>query len=124
MSDGKFHLNTLMPVKNVAQSLIAPELVKRNSIITVEEYALKEVIDKKDPSKSTRLVLATKVSVVETEVPQEESKEDEFVIEWLEQAKQEGAMQASSIAKVGDMIKDHPTEAVTIVRGWLDEQAA
>ena len=33
-------------------------------------------------------------------------------------------MQASSIAKVGDMIKDHPTEAVTIVRGWLDEQAA
>jgi len=62
--------------------------------------------------------------VVETEVPQEESAEDEFVIEWLEQAKQEGAMQASSIAKVGDMIKDHPTEAVTIVRGWLDEQAA
>jgi flagellar M-ring protein FliF len=62
--------------------------------------------------------------VVETEVPQEEDDEDEFVIEWLEQAKQEGAMQASSIAKVGDMIKDHPTEAVTIVRGWLDEQAA
>lgn len=62
--------------------------------------------------------------VVETEVPQEEVEEDEFVIEWLEQAKHEGAMQASSIAKVGDMIKDHPTEAVTIVRGWLDEQAA
>jgi flagellar M-ring protein FliF len=62
--------------------------------------------------------------VVETEVPQEETTEDEFVIEWLEQAKQEGAMQASSIAKVGEMIKDHPTEAVTIVRGWLDEQAA
>ncbi|MEO1114558.1 MAG: flagellar basal-body MS-ring/collar protein FliF [Pseudomonadota bacterium] len=62
--------------------------------------------------------------VVETDVPQDEDMEDEFVIEWLEQAKQEGAMQASSIAKVGDMIKDHPTEAVTIVRGWLDEQAA
>jgi flagellar M-ring protein FliF len=62
--------------------------------------------------------------VIETEVPKEEPKEDEFVIEWLEQAKQEGAMQASSITKVGAMIKDHPTEAVTIVRGWLDEQAA
>lgn len=62
--------------------------------------------------------------VVETDVPQEADPEDEFVIEWLEQAKQEGAMQASSIAKVGDMIKDHPTEAVNIVRGWLDEQAA
>ncbi|WP_428646271.1 flagellar basal-body MS-ring/collar protein FliF [Roseibium sp.] len=62
--------------------------------------------------------------VVETEVPQEIEPEEEFVIEWLEQAKQEGAMQASSISKVGEMIKDHPTEAVTIVRGWLDEQAA
>ncbi len=62
--------------------------------------------------------------VADTEVPKDESLEDEFVIEWLEQAKQEGAMQASSITKVGEMIKDHPTEAVTIVRGWLDEQAA
>ncbi|PVB59695.1 flagellar basal-body MS-ring/collar protein FliF [Labrenzia sp. 011] len=62
--------------------------------------------------------------VIETEVPKEENPEDEFVIEWLEQAKQEGAMQASSITKVGEMIKDHPTEAVTIVRGWLDQQAA
>ncbi|MBN9673688.1 flagellar basal-body MS-ring/collar protein FliF [Roseibium aggregatum] len=62
--------------------------------------------------------------VAETEVPQEDENEDEFVIEWLEQARQEGALQASSIAKVGDLIKDHPSEAVTIVRGWLDEQAA
>ncbi|MET1412004.1 flagellar basal-body MS-ring/collar protein FliF [Roseibium sp. HPY-6] len=62
--------------------------------------------------------------VADTDVPNDEKEEDEFVIEWLEQARQEGAMQASSIAKVGDMIKDHPTEAVTIVRGWLDEQAA
>jgi len=62
--------------------------------------------------------------VTETEVPQEEDEEDPFVIEWLEQARHEGALQASSIAKVGEMIKDHPSEAVTIVRGWLDEQAA
>ncbi|WP_299815449.1 flagellar basal-body MS-ring/collar protein FliF [uncultured Roseibium sp.] len=62
--------------------------------------------------------------VVETEVAKDEDPEDEFVIEWLEQAKHEGAMQASSISKVGEMIKDHPSEAVTIVRGWLDQQAA
>ncbi|KZM49589.1 flagellar basal-body MS-ring/collar protein FliF [Labrenzia sp. OB1] len=62
--------------------------------------------------------------VVETEVAKDEDPEDEFVIEWLEQAKHEGAMQASSITKVGEMIKDHPSEAVTIVRGWLDQQAA
>nr|WP_244314057.1 flagellar basal-body MS-ring/collar protein FliF [Roseibium denhamense] len=63
--------------------------------------------------------------VADSEAPKEDlDEEDEFVIEWLEQAKQEGAMQASSITKVGEMIADHPTEAVNIVRGWLDEQAA
>jgi flagellar M-ring protein FliF len=62
--------------------------------------------------------------VVETEVPQEEEEDEQFVIEWLEKAKHEGAVQASSINKVGEMITDHPTDAVNIVRGWLDEQAA
>ncbi|TYC55852.1 flagellar M-ring protein FliF [Rhodobacterales bacterium] len=62
--------------------------------------------------------------VMETEVAKEEEAEDPFVIEWLEQARQEGALQASSIAKVGEIIKEHPSDAVTIVRGWLDEQAA
>ncbi|MTI43573.1 flagellar M-ring protein FliF [Roseibium hamelinense] len=62
--------------------------------------------------------------ISDSELPKEDKEEeDEFVIEWLEEAKQEGAMQASSIAKVGEMIADHPTEAVTIVRGWLDEAA-
>ncbi len=62
--------------------------------------------------------------VAETEVPADEKDDDEdFQIEWLEEAKQQGALQASSIAKVGEMIADHPSEAVTIVRGWLDEAA-
>lgn len=62
--------------------------------------------------------------VAETEVPDEASEDDdEFRIEWLEQAKAQGAMQATSIAKVGEMIEEYPTEAVTIVRGWLDEAA-
>lgn len=62
--------------------------------------------------------------VAETEVPKEEiDEEEDFRIEWLEDAKAEGALQASSIAKVGEMISDHPSEAVTIVRGWLDEAA-
>ncbi|MEP3048229.1 MAG: flagellar basal-body MS-ring/collar protein FliF [Roseibium sp.] len=62
--------------------------------------------------------------VADSEIAKEADEDDEFVIEWLEQAKHEGAMQASSIAKVGQMISDHPSEAVNIVRGWLDEQAA
>ncbi|MEP2705195.1 MAG: flagellar basal-body MS-ring/collar protein FliF [Roseibium sp.] len=62
--------------------------------------------------------------VTDSEIPMDTEIEDEFVIEWLEQAKHEGALQASSIAKVGSLIQDHPTDAVNIVRGWLDEQAA
>lgn len=62
--------------------------------------------------------------VADSEVPQEDEEDDDFVIEWLEQAKQEGALQASSIGKVGEMIAEHPTNAVNIVRGWLDEQVA
>ncbi|MBS8260583.1 flagellar M-ring protein FliF [Roseibium polysiphoniae] len=62
--------------------------------------------------------------VAETEVPADAADEDdEFRIEWLEEAKAEGALQASSIQKVGEMIEEYPTEAVTIVRGWLDEAA-
>lgn len=61
--------------------------------------------------------------VAETEVPADDEEDEDFRIEWLEDAKQQGAMQASSIAKVGDMIADYPTEAITIVRGWLDEAA-
>ncbi len=62
--------------------------------------------------------------VAESEVPADGADdEDEFRIEWLEEAKAEGALQASSIAKVGEMIGEYPTEAVTIVRGWLDEAA-
>lgn len=62
--------------------------------------------------------------IAESEVPAEAvEEEDEFRIEWLEEAKAQGAMQASSITKVGAMIAENPTGAVTIVRGWLDEAA-
>jgi len=60
--------------------------------------------------------------VAETDVPADAKEDDdEFRIEWLEEAKAQGALQATSIAKVGSIIEEHPTEAVTIVRGWLDE---
>lgn len=62
--------------------------------------------------------------VAESTLPAEAAEEeDEFRIEWIEEAKQQGALQASSISKVGAMIEDHPTEAVSIVRGWLEEAA-
>ncbi|MDR3495675.1 MAG: flagellar basal-body MS-ring/collar protein FliF [Ancalomicrobiaceae bacterium] len=41
----------------------------------------------------------------------------------LELAQQLGALQATSIAKVGDMIKADPGEAAAIVRSWLTDAA-
>lgn len=78
--------------------------------------------DEKQPQE---LVIAPDGTLVaESELPlQQEEEEDGVIIEWLEEAKREGAMQASSIAKVGAMIEDYPSEAVTIVRGWLEEAA-
>lgn len=39
----------------------------------------------------------------------------------LDQAKQLGRLQASSIGKVGEIINEYPSEAAAIVRGWLNE---
>ncbi len=44
-------------------------------------------------------------------------------LDWIENAQAEGNLQADSIARVADIIDDYPTEAVSIVRGWLDEAA-
>lgn len=44
-------------------------------------------------------------------------------LEWIENAQAEGNLQADSIARVADIINDYPSEAVSIVRGWLDEAA-
>ncbi|MCW1840750.1 flagellar basal-body MS-ring/collar protein FliF [Prosthecomicrobium hirschii] len=39
----------------------------------------------------------------------------------LEQAKALGAMHATSIQKVGELIVEHPAEATALIRGWLME---
>ena len=41
----------------------------------------------------------------------------------LEEAKAAGAVQAGSILKIGEMIKESPSEAAMIIRGWLNEAA-
>lgn len=43
--------------------------------------------------------------------------------EWIEDAKSEAALHANSIKEISDMIEELPTEAVNIVRGWLNEAA-
>jgi flagellar M-ring protein FliF len=104
-------LGVLLLISLLLLLFVVRPLLRR--IVTPEEKAPQELVIGPDG-----------MLVAETEVPAEGAdEEDEFRIEWLEEAKAQGAMQASSIAKVGEMIADHPTDAVTIVRGWLDEAA-
>ncbi len=70
MSDGEYHISTLMPSKAISDALIESDGVIKNSVVRVQEYALKEVLDKKDPSKNTRLVLATRIDVIQRDVPE------------------------------------------------------
>lgn len=104
-------LGVLLLISLLLLLFVVRPLLRR--IVTPEEQQPQELIIGPDGT-----------LVADTEVPQEQlEEEDEFRIEWLEEAKAAGALQASSVAKVGEMIADYPTEAVTIVRGWLDEAA-
>ncbi|WP_417686588.1 flagellar basal-body MS-ring/collar protein FliF [Roseibium sp.] len=104
-------LGVLLLISLLLLLFVVRPLLRR--IVTPEEKAPQELVIGPDG-----------MLVAETEVPADASDdEDEFRIEWLEEAKAQGAMQASSIAKVGEMISEYPSEAVTIVRGWLDEAA-
>lgn len=52
-----------------------------------------------------------------------EKAEEEPRIGWLEEAQAAGAIQVATVAKVGEIIDEYPHEAVSIVRGWLNEAA-
>ncbi len=43
--------------------------------------------------------------------------------EWMDQAKQMGEAQMTTIKHVGELIEDHPRQAATIVRDWLNQAA-
>ncbi len=43
--------------------------------------------------------------------------------EWIEDAKMQAALHQSSIQQISEMIHESPSEAVNIVRGWLNEAA-
>ncbi|GHB30072.1 flagellar M-ring protein [Pseudovibrio japonicus] len=54
------------------------------------------------------------VEAVPTEIP---------TAEWIEDAKMLAALHQSSIQQISEMIEESPSEAVNIVRGWLNEAA-
>jgi len=104
-------LGVLLLISILLLLFVVRPLLKR--IVTPEEKEPQELVIGPDGT-----------LIADSGAAAEESDEDEMKIEWLEEAMAEGALQANSIAKVGSMIGDYPSEAVTIVRGWLDEEAA
>lgn len=105
-------LGVLLLISLLVLLFVVRPLLRR--IVTPEEHAAQDLVIGPDGS----LVAEADVAM------DDQDDEDEFRIEWLEEAKAEGALQASSINKVGELIGEYPNEAVTIVRGWLDEAAA
>ena len=45
--------------------------------------------------------------------------ESEQLEELIDIAKVEGRVKASSVKKIGEIIEQHPEEAVSIIRNWL-----
>jgi replication factor A1 len=65
ISDGTYFMNTCMPSKRATEALLVTGQVDKNSLIRITEYALKEVNDKKNAGKTTRLVLATSMELLQ-----------------------------------------------------------
>lgn len=104
-------LGVLLLISVLLLFFVVRPLLRR--IVTPEERVTQELVIGPDGT-----------LIADSEAPADaDEEEDEMRIEWLEEAKAAGAMQANSIQKVGEMISEHPTEAVTIIRGWLEEAA-
>lgn len=90
---------------------------------------IKRILTKEEPAPAPALLGADGSPLGTSALPQpdvaqeEEPQDQEPQIKWLEQAQAEGAIQVATISKVGDMIEEYPSEAVTIIRGWLNEAA-
>lgn len=93
-------------------------------LLFVVRPLLRRIVTPEERQPEALLIGPDGTLIAESEMPLDSrDEEEELKIEWLEEAKAAGAVQANSIKKVGEMIDEHPTEAVTIVRGWLDEAA-
>ncbi|WP_244313568.1 flagellar basal-body MS-ring/collar protein FliF [Stappia sediminis] len=91
---------------------------------------VRRILTKEEPAPAPALLGADGTAIGAAALPdtevgetEEEHQEREPQIKWLEQAQAEGAIQVATISKVGDMIDEYPSEAVTIIRGWLNQAA-
>lgn len=49
--------------------------------------------------------------------------QEPHTVQWLLDAQQAGAEHAKSVKQIGEIVDEYPNEAVSIIRGWLNEAA-
>ena len=99
-------------------------LISLMLILFVVRPLIRRIVTPEESSPQELMIAPDGTLMAESDVPKsDEEKKEEAVIEWIEEAKAHGELQAASIAKVGTMIEDYPNEAVNIVRGWLEDAA-
>ncbi|WP_068006866.1 flagellar basal-body MS-ring/collar protein FliF [Pseudovibrio axinellae] len=96
-------------------------LMKRILASEEEKGALTEGVV---PMLSDGTVTAKETSQLESLLGEVETMHAEIpTAEWIEDAKNQAALHQSSIQQISEMIEETPSEAVNIVRGWLNEAA-
>ncbi|MEM6616505.1 MAG: flagellar basal-body MS-ring/collar protein FliF [Pseudomonadota bacterium] len=113
-------LVALLVVAILVLLLVVRPLVKR--IVSPEEY----VEGQAALIGSDGVAIDPKTGQPALPAPEEEVQEEDppnAALELIDVAQVNGQIQASTVERVGDLVKNNPEEAVTIVRQWMNEAA-
>lgn len=72
---------------------------------------------------SDQALIAADGSLIPSEAGAEGEKERETSVQWLMDAQAAGAEHQKSVKQIGEIVEEYPNEAVSIIRGWLNEAA-
>ncbi|WP_248304792.1 flagellar basal-body MS-ring/collar protein FliF [Breoghania sp. L-A4] len=98
----------LFVVRPLVRKIVAPEEVK--AALTATEAR-------------DQAMIAADGSLIPVEAVSEASKLESQTIQWLSDAKAAGSEHAQSVKQIGEIVEEYPNEAVSIIRGWLNEAA-
>ena len=88
------------------------------TVVAEEEKKESEQLENAEP----QMMIAADGSLVP--VPSEQGEHDEeHGMQWLLDAQKAGKDHMKSVEKIGEIVGEYPNEAVSIVRGWLNEAA-
>ncbi|PTW54996.1 flagellar M-ring protein FliF [Breoghania corrubedonensis] len=87
--------------------------------VVAEEEKEQEQIEGGEP----QMMIAADGSLVPVATNEVREGDEEHGIQWLLDAQKAGQDHTKSVEKIGEIVGEYPNEAVSIVRGWLNEAA-